>query len=479
MQFKPHRFGVILAASAVMLASFTPTGQKLEGMLLHLGSRLVPERAQDSAVAVVAIDDSTIKAQGAWPWPRDRLAKVIDRLSSFNPATIGVMLPLNVAETDRGVAAMKQDVGALDPSLQETAGKWLDRFDTDTHFAQSLEAAGNVVLATPYRVAGGTDQLNQELNSFALKTRHETLSWFQLVAQSLRSAKTLSNYELAPALPQFLNKASGTGLSPAYDNDQWVHGHSLAVDIDGRYLPGFELSLWAVEHGVDINEFSVLPGEVLQSSNDKAVGTVDLSWYPLPAVAPPVYSLDEIMRSDVMARKLRNKTGLLGLTATGLAPELTGPKGVHYTPVTWAAQVLASMHAGNSISMPVWFYAAQRLLVVLFAVYLVLIPVSWHGVRGLLATLAISAIVVNAGLGTLIVSNLWLPGILPVMFLVTVQLMLMLSWHRRQGLANIRQALNRMPESPSSSEVELRHIPHPAKTAINRPPRGNMILLVR
>jgi len=441
MQFKPYRFGVVLAASAVMLASFTPTGPKLEGMLLHLGSRLVQQRAQDSAVVVVAIDDSTIKAQGAWPWPRDRLAEVIDRLSSFNPATIGVMLPLNVAETDPGVAAMKQDVDALDPGLQETAGKWLNQLDTDTHFAESLEAAGNVVLATPYRVVADTDQLHQELNAFALKTGHETPSWFQVVARSLRSAKTLSNYELAPALPQFLNKASGTGLSPVYDNKQWVHGRSLAVDVDGRYLPGFELSLWAAEHGVDINEIPVLPGEALQSANGELVGTVDHAWYPHPAVTPPVYSLDEIMRSDVIARKLRSKTVLLGLTARGLAPELTGPKGVHYTPVTWAAQVLASMLAGNSISMPVWFYAAQRLLVVLFAVYLVLMPVSWHGVRGLLAALAISAIVVNAGLGTLIVSNLWLPGVVPVVFLVTVQLMLMLSWHRRKGPANIRQAL--------------------------------------
>ena len=68
MQLKYHRFGVILTASAVLLASFTPTGQRLEGMLLHLGVRLMPERAQDSAVAVVAIDDKTIEAQGAWPW---------------------------------------------------------------------------------------------------------------------------------------------------------------------------------------------------------------------------------------------------------------------------------------------------------------------------------------------------------------------------------------------------------------------------
>jgi serine/threonine-protein kinase len=147
------------------------------------------------------------------------------------------------------------------------------------------------------------------------------------------------------------------------------------------------------------------------------------------------------MHSDTLARELRNKTVLLGLTATGRAPVLTGPGGYNYTPVTWSGQVLAGMFAGNSVTMPSWFYAAQRLLVVMVALYLVLIPVTWHGTRGLIASLALSAIIVNAGLGTLMVKTLWLPVIMPVMFLLAAQLMLMVSWHRRKGLTATRQAL--------------------------------------
>jgi serine/threonine-protein kinase len=259
--------------------------------------------------------------------------------------------------------------------------------------------------------------------------------------RTLQSANTLSNYQLSPPLPLFLHKASGIGLSPAYNGRQWVHGQSLAIDVEGRYLPSFELSLWAAEHDSDIADITILTGEALRTAKDEQVGAVDLVWYPHPAAAPPVYSLSEVMRSDSLARELRNQTVLLGLTATNLAPVLTGPAGKSYKPVTWSAQVLAGMLAGNNITMPVWFYAAQRLVVVLFALYLVLIPLTWHGIRGLLASFAISAIVVNAGLGTLIVSNLWLPVITPVIFLMTVQLMMMISWHRRKGLATARQAL--------------------------------------
>ena len=45
--------------------------------------------------------------------------------------------------------------------------------------------------------------------------------------------------------------------------------------------------------------------------------------------------------------------------------------------------------------------------------------------------------------------------------------------------ARKRQARYQVPELPSSSDVELRHITQPAKTTISRPPNGKKILLVR
>ena len=45
--------------------------------------------------------------------------------------------------------------------------------------------------------------------------------------------------------------------------------------------------------------------------------------------------------------------------------------------------------------------------------------------------------------------------------------------------AKRRQALNRLPAVPSSSDVEFRHIIQPAKIVISNPPSGSMMLLVR
>ncbi len=46
--------------------------------------------AATDSVAIAAIDDKSIATMGHWPWPRDRLARVIGALSDYKAAVVGV-----------------------------------------------------------------------------------------------------------------------------------------------------------------------------------------------------------------------------------------------------------------------------------------------------------------------------------------------------------------------------------------------------
>ena len=290
MQIKLYRFGVTIAASVVLLGSFTLTGQKLEGVLLHLGSRLMPEVDQESSVVVVAIDDSTLEAQGDWPWSRDRLAAVVDRISEFKPAAIGVMLSLTETETASGVVNIKDSIDTLDPALQETAGRWLDQLDTDSRLARSLKAADNVVLAVSWGRNEKSARHPEDLKAFSIPARHETLPWYRVAERTMQSAVTLDRFNFTPPLALFLHQVSGVGLSADYQDKQWVHRRSLAVEIDGRYLAGFELSLWAIEHGIEVADIHYCQATGCGRLNNQKVGAVDLAWYPHPRLRrPPIH----------------------------------------------------------------------------------------------------------------------------------------------------------------------------------------------
>ena len=43
-------------------------------------------------VVIVAIDESSLKREGRWPWPRTRLAKLVDKLTESGAAVIGLDL---------------------------------------------------------------------------------------------------------------------------------------------------------------------------------------------------------------------------------------------------------------------------------------------------------------------------------------------------------------------------------------------------
>ncbi len=98
--------------------------------------RLKPRRPINEPVRVVDIDEASLAAYGQWPWPRDRLARLTDRLDKLGAAAI--VYDVAFAETDRlspsRLAAednLKSVLGADSTALSRLR-------DNDKLFAQAL-----------------------------------------------------------------------------------------------------------------------------------------------------------------------------------------------------------------------------------------------------------------------------------------------------------------------------------------------------
>lgn len=82
--------------------------------LLQLRSRPVPEE-----IVIVAIDDTSLQALGAWPWPRELHASMLTNLAQAKPKGVAVNLlflePSNRPEADMALAQALQlpDLGAV------------------------------------------------------------------------------------------------------------------------------------------------------------------------------------------------------------------------------------------------------------------------------------------------------------------------------------------------------------------------------
>ena len=94
---------VIALVIAAAYSPFSPL-DRLNSLVFDTYQKLRPRVQAESAVAVVDIDDESIRRLGQWPWSRTVLASMIDRLTADGAAAIG--LDIVFSEPDRTSPAL-------------------------------------------------------------------------------------------------------------------------------------------------------------------------------------------------------------------------------------------------------------------------------------------------------------------------------------------------------------------------------------
>src|SRR6185436_4323252 len=61
---------------------------------------------QPDEVAIIAIDDDSLAQLGRWPWPRSRIAAMVDKVNSYNPKVIGLNILFSEPDRNPGMTAL-------------------------------------------------------------------------------------------------------------------------------------------------------------------------------------------------------------------------------------------------------------------------------------------------------------------------------------------------------------------------------------
>src|SRR5262249_1187751 len=102
---------------------------------------IAPRQVQTQPVVIVEIDEASVTALGQWPWPRTRLARLIEATHQLGARAIG--LDMIMPEADRlspdGLFAERPDVN---PGLQQEVAQLPAN---DTVLAETLQRTPTVV----------------------------------------------------------------------------------------------------------------------------------------------------------------------------------------------------------------------------------------------------------------------------------------------------------------------------------------------
>ncbi len=146
--------GLLVLAGLVGLRLADPapvSALRMQGF--DLFQRLAPRPYDpDVPVRVVAIDDESLRRLGQWPWPRDRLARLVDRLGQAGAAAVA--LDLVLAEPDRSAPARIAELLAGRAGAAELAALTKDLPDPDHELASALGRVPSVVAFAPADAPG-------------------------------------------------------------------------------------------------------------------------------------------------------------------------------------------------------------------------------------------------------------------------------------------------------------------------------------
>lgn len=115
-----------------------PVSEAREAYFDYL-QRVSPRPVLPMPVRIVDIDEASLAAEGQWPWPRHRLADMVNALADMGAAV--VVFDVLFAETDRLSAAQILDDPQVSAVLgdQRPAPERLAALDNDRRFAAALE----------------------------------------------------------------------------------------------------------------------------------------------------------------------------------------------------------------------------------------------------------------------------------------------------------------------------------------------------
>ncbi len=350
---------------------------RVEHYLYDLRVRLTPVGGVDPRVVIVDIDEVSLAAEGHWPWPRDKLARLTDRL--FDDYRIQVLgFDTWFPEADESSALRLIAELEADPTLSEEQREALrlrrESFETDRLFSESL-IARDVVLGFVFkpRLLEG-EPVSKGALPKPIELDREAMNHVDWVKPQ--------GYTGNLALLQEAASAGGFFDTPLVDEDGIVRRAPIFQLYEGKLYESLAFATARLSLGspsVRLAFTGVGPGRRLDSIElGESRIPVDGNAAALMPFRGPVGSFPYVSATRVLQRTepkatLEGKVVLVGASAPGLLDIRPTPVGKEYIGVEAHANLIAGILDSRIPFRP----AASAMIEVITLVVIALITALW------------------------------------------------------------------------------------------------------
>jgi len=348
-------------------------------------------------VALVTIDEKSLDELGRWPWPRVRMAQLLDALMKSGPKVVG--FDIVWAEPDensefKGLSAVGKKVkelGVDSRELENYLSEALKRADTDRALADSIARSRATVLGYFFHFFPGEVQ---EKGQRPTQENLPSLSAYNLVKYTSQEATRVQLFEADYAevnIPAISGAAEGQGYFNIFpDRDgvvRWIpmviryqgrHYCALSLAVLQKFLDNPPLILRLAEFGVQ----EVRLGDLAIPTNEEGRMLIN---YRGPHKTFPHYSITDVIHGRVPAEAFKGKIVLVGATAMGIYDIRVTPFDHVFPGLEVHANVIDSIIGKQFLYRPNWVTLFDILAVIAIGLILGLILSRVKALWGALA----------------------------------------------------------------------------------------------
>ncbi len=439
-------------------------------------------------IAIITIDDQSIANIGRWPWPRDIHAQMHNILASGGAKVVGQTVFFSEPQQDPGLQFIRElkeffqssNIAAVPAYVEELAfaieesqemvkGKRdtngraaikhiadtlqnsplrnelteeLDAYleyinsaelilDTDSILAQSIQAAGNIVLNMPFVPGQPYGQPDEVLPEYIAQNRLTENNIIDNADTNPEGFTPLPVIDAYPPIAILGEQASSIGASvPLPDIDGGIRSEPLVIDYYGDYYPSMALLLAAKSLNMGVDDIKINVGDNVQLGrlNIKTDGfsLMNTFFYNTEdgSSAFPVDSFYDVLQGKIPADKYQGKIVLIGATALGVGDTFVTPVNPTMSPVLTLAHSVSSILNEDFFIEPEWGFYARLGTLLLVALYIMFLLPKLSAAIGFTVTitLLISLFITHYILMT--TQGMWLQLVMPALLLAVGHIIL-------------------------------------------------------
>ncbi len=357
----------------------------LDALIYDMKVRLTMPQSVDQRVVILDIDEKSLAEQGRWPWGRDKLATLMNKLfDQYGVKLVGFDVVFAEPDDSSGLKSLE---ALAKKELKDTAGfqsalrELRPQLDNDARFAAALKNRPIILGYYFSSKEGGVSS--------------------GAAPQAVFPAGTFSGRRIAFTqwvsyggnLPEFQQAAAGAGhFNPLVDPDGTSRRVPLLVEYKGQYYeslalamvrnllggppitPGYPGNSPASYAGMEWLDLQAVGGGTMRIPVDEnAAALIPYRGYQ---GSFPYISITDVLNDRVPKEQLAGRVMVIGTTAPGLMDLRATPVGAAYPGVEIHANLIAGMLEGAVKYKPAYILGADVLLVLVSgAVMAFLLPI--------------------------------------------------------------------------------------------------------